>query len=383
MKRRVINQAFLLTALVATPLVTVAQETETDYVSDNDGGRTTGAVWTEVGVTKILPYNLSIGLDAGFRTDDWFNEPSRFDIGLGLSWKPGKHWKFGIGYTFVNKYYISETERKSVSEIEYKYKNLSPDPTTFLGAPKYTDDDGTKYSFEGYNDAQKDYVRMTDSYWRPKHRLSIDASYTNKFWKILRVTLRERYQLTLIPSKNVTRTRYRTKTVTKYRDPKYPGGLPLSDYETYTSYESYTNYWQEGNTIYSQEYLDDDDDNTYEEQAKQDVTTAYLADHENEGLNTITEQEKTKSDKTLHVLRSRLTFEIDKKGWLWTPYIYIESFNNMGDSWHFDKLRLSAGVEYSLGKQHKVNIGYVFNHENDDDGDENIHAVCVGYKFKF
>ena len=48
-----------------------------------------------------------------------------------------------------------------------------------------------------------------------------------------------------------------------------------------------------------------------------------------------------------------------------------------------DKIRASIGVEYALTKQHKLGIGYVFNHEDDDDGNENIHAINVGYKFKF
>lgn len=366
-------------------MVVHAQDADVvDYVSDDAGGRTSAEVWTEVGITKVLPYNFSLGLDMGFRTDDWFNESSRFDIGIGLSWKPVKHWKFGVGYTFLLKHYFSETERKHESEREYKYENsatkidMSPDPTTFLGAPYYYDANNTQYAYEGHNESEKDFVRVTDNYWRPKHRFSFDAAYTNKYYGFLRLTLRERYQLTFVPSKDVDRTRTRTKTVRKYREPRYPDGVTFSD-----EYDAYFDMWQEGDVIYSHEYRDDDWDGTYEPEPVQDVTATYLAEHQGEGLNTVTEQVKTKSSKTLHVLRSRLTLEVDKKGWQWTPYLYFEIFNNMGEGWHFDKVRASAGVEYAVTKQHKIGLGYVFNHENDDDGDMNIHAVNVSYKFKF
>lgn len=375
----------ILIALAMLPMMVHAQETDVvDYVSDDVGGRTSAEVWTEVGITKVLPYNFSLGLDMGFRTDDWFNESSRFDIGIGLSWKPMKHWKFGVGYTFLLKHYFSETERKHESEREYKYEesatsiDMTPDPTTFLGAPYYYDANNTQYAYEGYNDSEKDFVRVTDNYWRPKHRFSFDVAYTNKYYGFLRLTLRERYQLTFVPSKDVDRTRYRTKTARKYREPRYPDGSTFSG-----EYDAYFDMWQEGDVIYSHEYRDDDWDGTYEPEPVQDVTATYLAEHQGEGLNTVTEQVKTKSSKTQHVLRSRLTLEIDKKGWQWTPYVYFELFNNMGEGWHFDKIRTSAGVEYAVTKQHKISLGYVFNHENDDDGDMNIHAVNVGYKFKF
>lgn len=354
-----------------------AQESTDEYVSEDEGTRTVGAVWTEVGATKLLPYNLTLGIDAGFRSDEWFRSADRFDVAVGLSWKPSKHWKFGVGYTFISKHYGSETEHKSNTEVKYKYNGLSTDPASFLGAPFYTDDNGTKYAYDGYNESYRTYTRVTGSYWRAKHRLSADASYTHKIFGFLRLTLRERYQLTFVPVKTVNRTRNRIKTTTKYRDPYYPDGSTLD------GYDSYTNLWQTGDVIYSEEFRDDDGDRIYDSQGVQDVTASYLADHENEGLNTVVEQEKDKSSKTLQVLRSRLTFEIDKKGWNWTPYVYVELFNNMGENMHMDKVRASLGVDYSLTKRHKIGVGYIFNHENDDDGDVNIHAISIGYKFKF
>ena len=368
---------------------------EVDYVSDNEGARTTGAVWTEVGFTKVLPYDLTLGLDAGFRTDDWFNDASRADIGLGLSWKPNKHWKVSVGYTFIMKHYRSETERKTVQEnsTKYKYaivengedvKEFEPEPTSLHGIPYYTVDgkfydgtnayieDGRKYVYKGYNYSEKtkDYVRVTDAYWRPKHRISFDLSYTsNRLWDCLRLSVRGRYQLTFIPEKEVNRTRTKmtNKTTWRYRSPRY-------NYEFYDdgSFEMIL----DKETPYDQ---------SPEHWTRENHT------HDNPELEETTEVEystKTKKSKLLHTLRSRLTIEYDRKGWDWTPYAYVETFNDLGsfglpNALHLDKLRASVGVDYAITKQHKISIGYIFNHENDDDGNENIHAINVGYKFKF
>jgi len=374
--------ACLWVVFLLMPISLHAQD-EVDYVSDNDGARTTGAVWSEVGLTKVLPYDLSLGLDAGFRTDDWFNEASRADIGLGLSWKPNKHWKVSVGYTFIMKHDRSETERKTVQENGEKYKyslfdadgvelsEMDPEPTSLHGFPVYTTDgqlfdgtnglvtdDGEYYWYKGYNYSEKtkNYVRVTDDYWRPKHRLSVDATYTtNRFWSGFRVSVRGRYQVTFIPEKEVNRTRTKTtnKTTWRYRSPY---------------------------TVYTDEGISLGYDETPEHWTRDKHT------HDNPEYEQTTEVEystKAKKRKTLHTLRSRLTIEYDRKGWDWTPYIYVEAFNDLASRMNLDKIRASIGVEYAVAKNHKLGIGYIFNHEDDDDGNENIHAINVGYKFKF
>jgi len=319
---------------------------QTDYVSD-DAGSSTGGIWTEISAAKILPYDLTLDLEAGFRTNEWFDEASRYNLGVGLNWKPAKHWKFGVGYTFIMKHYPLETAYKNGTDYEWKYRasdaEENTDFTEFMGAPTYTDDAGTAYTYKGYNAELKDYTRITESYWRPKHRLSFDAAYTYKFWKTLRVTLRERYQLTFVPSKTVNRTRTGTKTTTKYRDPSYDADGNLVDGELGDSYDEV-------------------------ETVTEDAGTELI---------------KEKDRKTLNILRSRLTFEIDKKDWRWNPYVYVESFNNMGDQWHLDKIRGSIGVDYSLIGGHKIGLGYVFNREKDEEGDQTIHAISIGYRYKF
>ena len=319
LSNQVKNKKFLLLILIMVCAYARAEE-----VVDDDT-KTTGGLWTEIGATKVLPYNLSVGLDAGFRTNEWFDEASRYDVGASLSWKASKHWKLGVGYTFLMKHYPYEL----VHRTEYKYRadgaTENTDFEQFMGAPKYTDAGGTTYTYRGYNDE----MRGTEAHWRAKHRISVDGAYTYKFWKLLRVTLRERYQMTLEPAKEVQRQR----DGIKYREPSYDGSGNVTDYDEQEAYSE-----------------------------------------------TVT---KEKSSKTLHTLRSRLTFELDKKGWDFTPYVYAELFNDLASSFHADKVRASAGVEYNISKAHRLQLGYVFNHENDDDGDQNIHAISIGYKFKF
>ncbi|MCR5820507.1 MAG: DUF2490 domain-containing protein [Bacteroidaceae bacterium] len=325
------KRILFILSLVVTGSPMLAQE---DYVSE-DAGKSTSALWSELGFTKILPHDLTLGLDAGFRTNEGFSEASRFDIGLGLGWKPSKHWKLGVGYTFVMKHYPVETAHKE--DYEYKYRadgaSENTDFSSFMGAPTITDN-GTNYTYKGYN--YEYFTRVTDSYWRPKHRISADVAYSYKFWKILRVSLRERYQLSLVPSKTVNRKR--TKVTTKYRDPVYDG-YPLE---------------------FTGEY---DDIETYDP----------------EELDTT----KVKDSKALHTLRSRLTLELDKKGWAVTPFIYCELFNDLAGNFRIDKVRASAGIEYAVSPRHKLSFAYVFNNENDDDGHYKIHALNIGYKFKF
>lgn len=262
-----------------------------------------GALWTSIGVSKALPNNFSIGLDAGFRSIDWLDNTNRFDIGLGADYKLGKYLKFGLSYTFIRRHYLEEAE--------YKYKN-DYDFSSYQGS-SYTDAAGGTYSYKGMN--------VDAANWASRHRIAFDVTGDKRFWKTLRVSLRERYQYTYQSSRDIDRM--------KYRDANFDGEDNVTSYDDVTS------------------------------------------------------EIKTKDSWNRHLLRSRLKFAIDRKGWKWEPFTSIEIHNNMTDSWHLDKLRIMAGTEYAITKQHRITAAYVFNHENDDDGDQNIHAISIGYNFKF
>ena len=244
-----------------------------------------GAIWTEVGVTKVLPYDLSIDAGVGFRTLDWFEDANRVDASIGLEYKLGKNFKFGLSYTFIERHYWDRPK------AHYNDAGL----------------------FNGYN--------IDEAHWMPRHRVSFDVTADKRFWKTLRISLRERYQFTHQGSRDVARV--------KQRDPSFDSDSNITGFD------------EEETTV------------------------------------------KHKEAWNRHLLRSRLKFAIDKKGWNWEPFVSVETHNNMGDSWHLDKIRTAAGTEYSLSKQHKLSAAYVFTHENDDDGNENIHAISIGYKFKF
>ena len=246
----------------------------------------TGAIWTEVGITKALPYNLSVDASLEHRTSDWFDWSSRWNVGAGLTYKMNKYFRMGLSYTFIQKHNQEE------------WKN------------HYS---GTTGKWNGYN--------VDSPNWANRHRVSLDLTGTVKLRKLVRITLRERYQYTYQSSRDVDRM--------KLRDPSYDG---------------------DGNLV----ELED---------------TSYTVDH--------------KTHKNRHMLRSRLKFSIDKKGWKWEPYVSVEAHNDFANQMHLDKVRAIAGVDYKITKQHEVGLGYIFNHENDDDGDQNIHAISIGYRFKF
>lgn len=245
-----------------------------------------GAVWTDVGITKVLPYNLSVDADFGFRSFDWFNHANRFDVSLGVNYKLGKYFKFGLSYTFIERHYLEETKMN--------YGNSSG-------------------RFNGYN--------IDAAHWTPRHRVSFDVTADKRFWKTLRISLRERYQFTHQSERDVNRTRLRAAS--------YDAEGNITD-------------WEDPEEVIKQ-----------------------------------------KSAWDRHLLRSRLKFAIDRKGWKWEPFASVETHNNMSDGWHLDKIRSTAGTEFSISSQHKVSAAYVFTHENDDDGNENIHAINIGYHFKF
>ena len=229
----------------------------------DDDTENTGAVWTEVGISKALPYNLSLDLDLGYRTQDWFSESERYNVGLGLSYKMNKHWKFSAGYSFIMKRSPKSVTHKTTQGYEYKYAVpgdvVEIEFPEYMGDP-YTDDNGVEYEYQGYNDETKQTTKTTPGYWRPKHRVFVDASYSHKFFGLLRITVRERYQLTMMPGKNVSRTKYSEKVSIKHR--------------FYGTYEDIWKYWQEGDIIWGQ-YISDPD-NPYD---PEDQTISYLRNH--------------------------------------------------------------------------------------------------------
>ena len=157
-----------------------------------------------------------------------------------------------------------------------------------------------------------------------RHRVALDVTGTYKVHKLVRFSLRERYQYTYQQARDVNRTKLRS-----------PLAGITEGYEAWDGYGS----------------------------------SSAVVDH--------------KDAKHRHILRSRLKISIDKKGWKWEPYVSAELHNDLANKMHIDKIRSAAGVDYTIKKGHKLGMAYIFTHENDDDGDQNIHAISIGYNFKF
>ena len=244
----------LLIATLLLPAVLNAQWTD-EY-----------GTWVSVGAKKSLGTQWSLGLEAEYRAQD----NSRWAFGLDAGYKLNKVIKFGAGYTLL---YNRRPEK------------LKGDPTV--------DDEYTR----------------TPAYCYPRHRFIVEGTADKRFWKWLRISLRERYQLTYSPEKDYSKMEY-TK-------------VPIFD----------------------------DDWN-------------YLGDE-----------------------------WMEKKGWKFTPFASAELCNSVrvGDRFNVDKVRTAFGTSYKLNKQHEFTLGYVLTFVfNDDDElsdkvtyNNRIHAVSVGYNFKF
>ena len=108
--------------------------------------------------------------------------------------------------------------------------------------------------------------------------------------------------------------------------------------------------------------------------------------HEYDGMNFMKfEQEMdTKKAKSKHSLRTRLQVEYDIKGVPLTPFVSCELTNELSNAMQYDKVRAQAGVEWKINKKHILSGAYLYQNENQEIGpNESLHAIKLGYKFKF
>lgn len=68
-----------------------------------------------------------------------------------------------------------------------------------------------------------------------------------------------------------------------------------------------------------------------------------------------------------------------------TPYATFEFHNDLKESMDLDKSRLTVGTEWKITKQHRIDLAYIYqnSHDADDNDGGGLHAISVGYKFKF
>lgn len=163
---------------------------------------------------------------------------------------------------------------------------------------------------------------IDDSYWRRKHRAYAEVTGKVSAGRFT-FSLRERYQFTHFMPDSTWREKYRGAV-----QPGYEGA-------------------QYGGYMFSSEGMDD------------------------------------KPAKDRHFLRSRLQVEYNIRHCPLTPFVSYELSNNLGDGFHLDKQRFSIGADWKIKKKHVLTIAYIHEDGADDDSNGNLHAIDIGYKFKF
>lgn len=272
-------------------------------------------IWTEAGIEKKLPYNLSLNLGGEMRTEDMSSRIDRLSTGVGLSYKVNKYLKLSASYNLMGLY-SPEKRKEHYKEHDDGTQKLDPN-----GKPIWN----------GY--------KITNRYWTPRHRLNIEAATSVKFSRWLKLSLRERYQFTNNSGRHVD--------VTKYR------------YDISLGYDA-------ENDRYTQ-----------------------VNDGLKDGFPTTELDYKEGSNN--HILRSRLKLEVDKKKLAWSPFISIESHNNLiaqhGDkqtnALYLEKIRTMVGTGYKINKQHAISMAYVLTFEHEINTFERMHAISIGYNYDF
>lgn len=271
-----LKKQLILAALLIPAPVVMADD-------DNDFG-----VWTELSVEKHLTTTLDLGFEGELRTADGVSQVDRLSGGLKLSYKPSKYFKFAVCGMYYGEYQPEKVSKESYFESDHE--------------------------LAGY--------RFTEGNWKPNVRVYAEATATRKFWKWLRISLRERYQFNHEFESSALRTEYEREELFT------PAGPQRGDWESTTFYKK----------------------NPAEDR---------------------------------HRLRSRLKFEYDKKGCDWSPFVSVELHNKLDWKMNLNKVRAGVGTEYKITSQHKVGLAYLYSCSLDKDPNENKHAVNISYGFDF
>lgn len=172
---------------------------------------------------------------------------------------------------------------------------------------------------EGYN--------VDHGYWRPRHRAYFDVQGKVDVGRFS-ISLRERYLYNYYVETEALRDKYRNPS-----QPGYSGNLYPFNGKEFMKYE---------------------------------------------------QEMDTKKAKSKHSLRTRLQVEYDIKGVPLTPFVSCELTNELSNAMQYDKVRAQAGVEWKINKKHILSGAYLYQNENQEIGpNESLHAIKIGYKFKF
>lgn len=266
--------------------------------AENDFG-----LWSNIAIQKEVTKKISFNGEIELRANNKVGEISRYGLSAGMTFKPVSFLNIGASYSFIrdhNRHEMKDHFEKN-SEGELELENGMP-------------------VLDGYN--------HYDSFWRNKHRLSLDATGKVKFGRFS-LSLRERYQYTRYAEVDVDRQKYR------FLPEGFPPSAATGPIVNINGHDTYL--------------------------AESDV--------------------KTKKAKNSHMLRSRLKLEYNIKGLPLNPYASYEFTNDLEDKLKLDKTRLIVGTEIKITKKHNLDIAYLLQDYQQDH--DKLHAISVGYKFKF
>ena len=289
------------------------------FAQDNDFGLDLSA-----GAEKKLLYNrLTLGLTAGFRTQDNTSRAERYDVEFSAAYKFYEHGSFslkgGLSYEQIWSQKLGECE--ATYKDKPRHVVYEDDKFDYIGNGQFAP------IIEGYTSGYNKGYNYTASYWRPRSRVNMSLSFSYKPTKRWSFSLKETMQYNHYYSVTADRTEYREKTRFKER------------------------------------YDDNGNPYTYTEVTN---TTEYLV--------------KQKLSKNRWILRSKLTVQYNIRRNPFAPYLSIDYGTGIGDN--AQKWKFTAGTDIKLDKKNTLEAFYRFQKENDDD-EPNGHYIGLGYNFKF
>lgn len=294
------TKRFLIASILAGAMAipSMAQ----DEIFDEENVSNFG-VWTSLGVEKKITKRWGVELEGELRTADALNEVARYSVGISTDYKICSWLKADMGYIL-----IAEPQEKS---IEFEFKEAVPINEDDL-------DEGIEYTKYEY--------KIEPAYTRIRHRANVSLTANVKLGRF-KLSLRERWQYTYRPEKNIDKIEY---------DIRY---LNLME-------------WFQDEYLWQVESFDPEVKN------------------------------KTIKSKHSNVLRSRLQVEYDIKGVPFEPYASVEVYNDL-EGFNFKKMRYTIGGDYKINKQHSIGMYYRYQDFFGAEKDESSHILGIGYKFKF
>ncbi|MDE6243828.1 MAG: DUF2490 domain-containing protein [Muribaculaceae bacterium] len=89
------------------------------------------------------------------------------------------------------------------------------------------------------------------------------------------------------------------------------------------------------------------------------------------------------SNKSKHVLRSRLECEYDIKKSRFTPSVSVELYDNLSDKFNVERIRYTVGCAYKINKHNSVDLFYRYIQvPSTGNPEDRGHIIGIGYNFK-